>query len=100
MRILRCVEIFCSLLLAALPLASRAQDRPEPPQKKLIEFGWDEPDTSFLRTHIAAMEQTPFDGCVFHVMATTAPGTRTNFTWQCWGKRAFSEAELRPRSTS
>src|SRR2546421_8577952 len=58
------------------------------PAKKLIEFGWDEPDTTFLRQHIAEMEQTPFDGCVFHV-----PG---DFLWLCWGKRTITETELRP----
>ena len=39
------------------------------PAKKLIEFGWDEPDTGFLRRHRAQLERTPFDGCVFHVDA-------------------------------
>src|SRR3954470_540542 len=34
--------------------------------KRLIEFGWDEPDTAFLRRHLAEMRATPFDGCVFH----------------------------------
>src|SRR2546429_6820601 len=57
-------------------------------EEKLIEFGWDEPDTAFMRKHIAAMEQTPFDGTVFHV-----PG---DFLWQAWGKRKFSDAELQP----
>src|SRR5207302_9020804 len=33
---------------------------------KLLEFGWDEPDTTFLRSHILQMQQSPFDGCVFH----------------------------------
>jgi hypothetical protein len=64
--------------------------------KKLIEFGWDEPDTAFLRRHIADMEWTPFDGCVFHVLSTGPAGARENFTWKCWGKKAFTEAELRP----
>ena len=31
---------------------------------KLIEFGWDEPDTAFMREHAAEMERSPFDGCV------------------------------------
>jgi len=35
--------------------------------KKVIEFGWDEPDTAFLRQHIGQMERALFDGCVFHV---------------------------------
>ncbi|MEO6434951.1 MAG: hypothetical protein ABIP55_04215, partial [Tepidisphaeraceae bacterium] len=55
-------------------------------KKKLIEFGWDEPDTVFLRRHHMTMEKTPFDGCVFHL-----PG---DFLWQSWCKRTFTEAEL------
>lgn len=66
------------------------------PVKRLIEFGWDEPDTAFLRRHVAAMEKSPFDGCVFHVMAADPQGRRENFTWLCWGRRAFTEAELKP----
>ena len=42
------------------------QRRASASQKRLIEFGWDEPDTAFLRRHIAQMERSPFDGCVFH----------------------------------
>lgn len=63
--------------------------------KRLIEFGWDEPDTAFMRQHIAEMEQTPFDGCVFHVNYRTADGKQGNFTWEGWGKRAFTAAELK-----
>jgi hypothetical protein len=55
--------------------------------KKLIEFGWDEPDAAFMRAHIAEMERTSFDGTVFHL--------NQDFLWQCWGKRAFTEAELK-----
>lgn len=54
-------------------------------EKKLIEFGWDEPDTAFMREHAVEMEKTPFDGCVFHV----------DLTWQGWGERAFKEADLK-----
>jgi hypothetical protein len=77
------------------------QDRPAPahrlapPPKRLIEFGWDEPDTSFIRQERAQLEQTPFDGSVFHVATRGAGGTRAeNFTWLCWGKRRFAEADL------
>src|ERR1017187_3924840 len=62
--------------------------------RKLIEFGWDEPDTAFLRKHIAEMEQWPFDGCVFHVNYIQPDGRKGNFTWECWGKRSFTPAEL------
>lgn len=65
-------------------------------EKKLIEFGWDEPGTEFIRQHIGEMEKTPFDGCVFHVAHKTPAGEQINFTWNCWGRRAFTAAELQP----
>jgi hypothetical protein len=64
------------------------------PAKRLIEFGWDEPDTAFLRRHVGQMEQTPFDGVVFHVNYTQPDGKPGDFLWEAWGKRAFTEAEL------
>jgi hypothetical protein len=68
---------------------------PATAQKKLIEFGWDEPDTAFMREHIAEMEKSPFDGCVFHVHAKKPDGSRAGqITWEGWGERAFSEAEV------
>jgi len=67
-----------------------------PPQKRLIEFGWDEPDTAFMRRHAAEMEQTPFDGCVFHLNYMKPDGSQGSFTWECWGARAFTRAELEP----
>jgi hypothetical protein len=57
-----------------------------PPRKKLIEFGWDEPNPAFLRKHIAVMECTPFDGTVFHATS--------DFLWKGWSKRAFKDDEL------
>jgi hypothetical protein len=66
------------------------------PRKKLIEFGWDEPDASFLRRHVREMEATPFDGCVFHANAIDKDGKIVNFAWQGWGRQAFSIEELQP----
>jgi hypothetical protein len=90
--------LVCSILTPRLHETVHAEEQPPSthPVKKLIEFGWDEPDTSFLRRHIAAMEATPFDGCVFHVLTRDSEGKAENFTWLCWGRRAFSEAELGP----
>jgi len=62
--------------------------------KKLIEFGWDEPNTDFMRTHISEMEKTPFDGCVFDLYYTKTGGAKDRFISECWGKKKFSEAEL------
>jgi predicted methyltransferase len=77
------------------------EDEPRPPArtplvpdplrgKRLIEWGWDEPDTKFLRENISRMEQFPFDGLVFHV--TSSKGG--NFTWEMWGSRQFERAEF------
>jgi hypothetical protein len=82
--------------------AERGAERPTTaayagsPAKKLIEFGWDEPDTGFLRRHRDQLERSPFDGCVFHVAASDATGRQQNFTWLCWGRRRFSQGELKP----
>ena len=61
--------------------------------KKLIEFGWDEPDTEFIREHIGQMRQTPFDGTVFHVNYAKG-GKPGNFTWEAWGTNAFTRADV------
>jgi hypothetical protein len=62
--------------------------------RKLVEFGWDEPDTAFMKAHQAEMERTPFDGCVFHVNASSRGKPAENFTWLCWGRRRFTEDDL------
>lgn len=65
-------------------------------RKKLIEFGWDIPDTDFMRRHAAQMERTPFDGCVFQITYQHPDGKKGNFTWEFWGRKAFAWDELKP----
>jgi hypothetical protein len=62
--------------------------------KYLIEFGWDEPTTAFMRQHIAQMEETPFDGTVYHVQYRKPDGSMRSFMNDCWGKESFSDAQL------
>lgn len=62
----------------------------ERPGKKLLEWGWDEPDTQYIRRHIVSMERLPFDGVVFHANSARSG----NLTWEIWGKRAFTLAEF------
>lgn len=80
---------FLTFLSAIDPAAAQTQS------KKLIEFGWDEPDTAFLRQHLAEMEQTPFDGCVFHAGYERAGGRKGSFTWDSWSTNAFTGADLK-----
>src|SRR4051812_6796451 len=77
------------LLLIAITTGAAAQ-----PAKKLIEFGWDEPDTKFIREHIKEMQQTPFDGTVYHVTYHRADGHQGNFTWEPGETNAFTHAAL------
>lgn len=70
-----------------------AADQP-PRERHLIEFGWDEPDPAFMAEHRREMEETPFDGCVFHATYPGPDGKLGNFTWECWGRKEFSEKDL------
>jgi hypothetical protein len=79
------------LLLLALCASVNAA-----PKKKLIEFGWDEPDPAFMREHAQQLDNSPFDGCVFHVDARRANGSRANFTWDAWSNEAFTKESLQP----
>jgi len=94
---LRLPRLGLVLLLGAALTACATLPRSAPTvAKQLIEFGWDEPDTAFLRRHIAEMEASPFDGCVFRVAYSTPDGQPGNFTWEAWGRRPFTEAALQP----
>lgn len=58
---------------------------------KLIEFGWDEPNPAFMKSHVTEMRDTPFDGCVFHLVADH-DDPLPNFTWQCWGRVQYARS--------
>jgi hypothetical protein len=80
------------LVCILLGLTGTAQPAaPLPAAKKLIEWGWDEPDTKFLRANIQQMDQLPFDGLVFHVNSSKGGG----LTWEMWGGRRFTADEFR-----
>jgi hypothetical protein len=66
------------------------------PERKLIQFGWGEPDTAFLRRHVRQMETAPFDGCVYNVRFEPAAGLRGNLAWDAWGRQAVAPAALEP----
>jgi hypothetical protein len=70
--------LFCAVVLCLVTFfacATSAQSADNGPQaKKTIEWGWDEPDTKFIRENIAQMEQFPFDGLVFHVNSSKGGG--------------------------
>lgn len=91
-------QLSAILLLGILCVTAGAPAlaQPNPPKdslngKKIIEWGWDEPDTKFMRDNVETMEQFPFDGLVFH--ATSGKGD--NLSWEVWGAKKFVADEFR-----
>jgi hypothetical protein len=86
------VRVLIAGLAVALGLAAffPTGDRP---CKKLLQWGWDEPDTALLVKHLPEMERSPFDGCVFGVRHGPG-GAGGSFTWQFWGRRRFTRQDL------
>jgi len=81
-------------LLGAVGLMTAAelsQEKDRLKGKKLIEWGWDEPDTKFMRDNIEKMEQLPFGGLVFH--ATSGKGD--NLAWEVWGSKKLTPDDFK-----
>jgi hypothetical protein len=66
------------------------------PERKLIEFGWDEPSTAFLRQHIREMERMPFDGVVLNARFTGTDGREQVLNWKAFGRQAIPWSALEP----
>jgi hypothetical protein len=100
--VIRVLLVLVALAWAAEARAARPPAQsPTPRPKYLIEMGWDSPDPSFMRRHLAQFEASPFDGVVFHVddgkEEYRGPRDRPGrFTWGVWGNRKFTEADLAP----
>jgi hypothetical protein len=56
--------------------------------KKLIEYGWDAPDTLYIREHVREMEKIPFDGVVIRINPRGVPGNWGN-GWKVFSKKRF-----------
>jgi len=85
-----------SVLLAVILLCAMVAGARGGRQKHLIEMGWDEPDPAFMRQHVAELEATPFDGVVYNITYAKQGGGTGRFTWEVWGRHAFTEADLAP----
>jgi hypothetical protein len=87
---MRRIFVLTIISAAILCLSDRLPAEEGAKGKKLIEWGWDEPDTKFIRQNIEKMEQFPFDGFVFHVVSSKGG----NLVWEMWGSRRFELAEF------
>ncbi len=64
--------------------------------KKLIEYGWDCPNTAFVRQNIRQMEKRPFDGVIIRVTRTGPNGAEDTLGWRVFSRTRFVPADYEP----
>ena len=79
------------LVVAAAAAAAPAADARRP--KKLVQTGWDRPDTERLLANLAEIEKRPFDGVVIGALGRAEDGRRVHLHWafldQKWRREWF-----------
>jgi len=62
-------SIFAFMMIVATPVIAQSAKSTfsEITDKKLIEYGWDVPQTDFVSTHLEEMQRQPFDGLIFQL---------------------------------
>ncbi len=80
--------LVAGVVVLAPVLADGARPFRVGPDKKLIEWGWDEPNTAFMRENAERMDRVGFDGVIFHA-EPVVDGQPVNFAWSCWSSRRF-----------
>ncbi|NCO41114.1 MAG: hypothetical protein COY42_15130 [Armatimonadetes bacterium CG_4_10_14_0_8_um_filter_66_14] len=80
------------LLLPVLPANAEVRARIGS-EKKLIEWGWDEPTPAYLRANAQRMDGYGFDGVIFHA-DPVHEGKAANFAWECWSAKRFAYADF------
>ena len=93
MRIALFLPLLAALLMSAGP-ARAGKTLSVGRDKKLIEWGWDEPGPAYMRANAERMDTYGFDGVIFHADAVRE-GKPVNFSWQCWSSTRFEPADLR-----
>lgn len=86
------IILFC----ISFVIPSFAKPIPQRDSKKLIEFGWDEPNTAYLKAHIAEMEKMPFDGVVLDAEYTDAQNKAQSVSQVDFGPEEISWDSLQP----
>jgi hypothetical protein len=85
------LPIHAAVAIALTMFASMQAQTPDTPgqEKKVVEYGWDCPNTAYLRAHFVAMEKHPFDGLVIQVTKAREPrlgGNKDTLGFLAFGK--------------
>jgi hypothetical protein len=84
-------EMICFAFVFAVLFSLAIPGEAHGARKKVIEWGWDESDPSFIKANIRSMELLPFDGLVFHVISKDG----ANLSWETWGRKRFEVDDFR-----
>jgi hypothetical protein len=80
------------LLLPVLPARAQVPARIGA-DRKLIEWGWDEPTPAYMRANAKRMDGYGFDGVIFHA-DPVHEGKVANFAWECWSAKRFAYTDF------
>ena len=84
------------LCLCALPPALAQSTSPTASGKKLIHYGWDSPDTAFLRKNLKKIEASPFDGIILTIRPQSGEGKlggMDSLGWMAFTPTPFEPAQ-------
>ena len=89
--------LVATVIIAATLGAGWCDDFPDMQvRKRLIECGWDTPDTAALRKHLDQAEQAPYDGIRIKAIGKTAAGETAHLTYsfdpEAWDRESFQGA--------
>jgi hypothetical protein len=89
-------RVALAMLAAGLAAAATCRVPAAEPPARLIQWGWDQPDTAYLRAHVAEMERLPFDGVVLGARYLDGAGRQRAFEWRAFGRERITWAQLAP----
>ena len=89
-------KYFCVAAVVGMGLFHSSMKKADAaPRIKLIEAGWERPDSADLLAHIKEIEQTPYSGIVVMLQGKDDKGNRVvmqnTFTAQPWKRQWFAQ---------
>jgi hypothetical protein len=89
-----CIAGFIFFGSCSRACAEAPAHEPTTRDKKLIQYGWDTPDTAYLRKHLKRMEESsPFDGLVIAARALAGEGKlggTDSLAWTAFQRKRFT----------
>ncbi len=72
----------------------KAPDRAPRGDKKLIEWGFDQPNTARFKANIVEMEKAPFDGVILAAYGFDKAGKKVDLSYNAFSREPFERSEF------